>query len=90
MKAIDRMLGGGWRTVMDYAGARFFRNVNEPGVYMRMRRRDDGSVETRYAWDGDGRVTHSISEVAAALSEDERAVKHSSFTAGDAPEARDD
>lgn len=70
MNRLDHILNGGWRTVMDFNGARFLQNVNEPEVYMRLRRRDDGSVETRYAWDGDGLVTPSIGDIARNMNGD--------------------
>lgn len=58
---------GGWRKVMDYQGAKFFQNVGNPEVFMRLRRRADGSDETRYAWDGDGIVTPSLTDVDRAV-----------------------
>ncbi len=67
-KTLDKLVsGGGWRTVMDFGDARFFRHVGNPEVYMRIRKREDGSTETRYAWDGDGVVTPSLTDIARAI-----------------------
>ena len=48
-------------------GYGFFQSMGIPEVYMRLHKRDDGSIETRYAWDGDGIVRASLSEIAEAI-----------------------
>lgn len=92
MITIDQVAASKWRTIMDYAGARFAESEVFPGVYRRMRRRDDGSVEVRYACDADGVVTPALGDVAATLNAERETISFSEprFTAGDDNAARDD
>lgn len=73
MITMDDVAASPWHTLMDYRGARFAQSEAFPGVYRRMRRAVDGSVEVRYACDADGIVTGSLEHVAAVLENEQNA-----------------
>lgn len=60
---------GGWRTIMDYQGSRFFQAVNRPDVFMRGDDLGNGKVRYRYAWDGDGMVRDSLTDISRAIAD---------------------
>lgn len=70
-RTIDRLASyrwpGDWRPIMEFRGARFFQASDDAGLYMRQRRRDDGSTEVRYAWDGSDVVFATLGDLAAAI-----------------------
>lgn len=61
-----RVTGGGWRKIMEYNGALFYQAVGAPDVWMRSSM-VNGRELLSYAWDGDGLVWHSLTELLQAI-----------------------
>lgn len=75
-KIVDGLAAGTWWPIMEFQGATFSRLRGMPmpphlqydlDIWRRTRPRGDGSVETRYAWDGDGKIVATLGEIAEAI-----------------------
>jgi hypothetical protein len=66
-KTIDTLAAINWLPFLELDGATFSNTEWLAGLWRRQRPRDDGSTETRYAWDGDGRVVATLGEIAEAI-----------------------